>query len=100
MAEITAHMWKNGNSYAVRIPTALIKCKVLDPTKPVRIVLMQDDVAEPLPLGRATANAAAGLYAKSGPSRTRTGDLLGVNETSAITLTPYGDIRLSGIAGR
>lgn len=42
MAEITATLWKNGNSYAVRIPKALIDCKVLDPTRPITVTLTQD----------------------------------------------------------
>lgn len=44
MAELLdARIVQAGNSWAVRIPKALIDCKVLDPSKPVRVVLVQDE---------------------------------------------------------
>ena len=42
MTELQAVMFRTGNTWAIRIPAALIKCKVLDPEKPVRVVFDQE----------------------------------------------------------
>lgn len=42
MAKIKrARIWKQGTGYVVSIPTALIKCDVINPKAPIDITLIQ-----------------------------------------------------------
>lgn len=46
MTETTQVLRKVGNSYVITIPLELIKCKVIDPTKPLKVTLEQSEGAE------------------------------------------------------